>query len=266
MIEGFGISVNRWEPENVLKALDTGLVDAVQVVYNVFDQAPEDELFPACRDSDVAVIARVPFDEGSLTGTLTATRWPKGDWRNLYFTPEQPRARRFRTSSALTPLVPPGSSLPDLALRFILHHPAVSTTIPGMRRCRTSSRTSPPATRPPLGADSDQGPPRPSLGADLAGTVAPSPEERKIVMPHSRRSFLTGTAAAAVAATWPATATPAAAMDPVKRAGPARLRIGLAAYSMRQYLQAKPGAKGAMDLLGFVDWAATLDTDSVELT
>jgi sugar phosphate isomerase/epimerase len=82
-------------------------------------------------------------------------------------------------------------------------------------------------------------------------------------MTHSRRSFLTGTAAAAVATALPA---PAAAMDPVKRAGPTRLRIGLAAYSMRQYLQAKPGTQGAMDLLGFVDWAATLDTDAVELT
>ena len=79
----------------------------------------------------------------------------------------------------------------------------------------------------------------------------------------SRRTFLTGTAAAAVASALP---VPARAMDPVKRAGPSRLRIGLAAYSMRQYLQAKPGTPGAMDLLGFVDWAATLDTDAVELT
>jgi sugar phosphate isomerase/epimerase len=90
-------------------------------------------------------------------------------------------------------------------------------------------------------------------------------------MPHSRRTFLTGTAVAAVAAALSpvragATMTRAAAMDPIKRAGPSRLRIGLAAYSMRQYLQAKPGEKGAMDLLGFVDWAATIDTDSVELT
>jgi sugar phosphate isomerase/epimerase len=85
-------------------------------------------------------------------------------------------------------------------------------------------------------------------------------------MPQSRRSFLTGTAAAAVAAVLPTAAAPVAAMDPVKRAGPARLRIGLAAYSMRQYLQARPGTTGAMDLLGFVDWAATLDTDAVELT
>jgi sugar phosphate isomerase/epimerase len=82
-------------------------------------------------------------------------------------------------------------------------------------------------------------------------------------VPHTRRSFLTGTAAAAVVTALPVAAR---AMDPVKRAGPSRLRIGLAAYSMRQYLQAKPDTKGAMDLLGFVDWAATLDTDAVELT
>ena len=88
LVRAIGISINRWQPANVLKALATDLIDAVQVVYNVFDQAPEDELFPACQRLGVAVIARVPFDEGSLTGTLTAaTTWPKGDWRNLYFTP-----------------------------------------------------------------------------------------------------------------------------------------------------------------------------------
>jgi aryl-alcohol dehydrogenase-like predicted oxidoreductase len=134
VIEAFGISVNRWEPANVLAALETGLVDAVQVVYNAFDQAPEDVLFPACRERDVAVIARVPFDEGSLTGTLTLdAAWPEGDWRNLYFTRGN-LAQTLPRVEALKALVPPGSSLPDLALRFILHHPAVSTTIPGMRR------------------------------------------------------------------------------------------------------------------------------------
>jgi aryl-alcohol dehydrogenase-like predicted oxidoreductase len=134
LIEGFGISVNRWEPTNVLKALDTGLVDSVQVVYNVFDQAPEDELFPVCERLGVAVIARVPFDEGSLTGALhPSSRWPKGDWRNLYFTPENLAATLPRVE-ALSKLVPEGSTLSELALRFILHHPAVSTTIPGMRK------------------------------------------------------------------------------------------------------------------------------------
>jgi aryl-alcohol dehydrogenase-like predicted oxidoreductase len=135
-IRAFGISVNRWQPENVLAAIDTGLIDAVQVVYNVFDQAPEDRLFPACRAANVAVIARVPFDEGSLTGTLTReTRFPEGDWRGTYFTPANLDATLSRVDR-LTPLVPDDSSLPDLALRFILSSPDVSTVIPGMRRAR----------------------------------------------------------------------------------------------------------------------------------
>jgi aryl-alcohol dehydrogenase-like predicted oxidoreductase len=134
LIRAFGISVNRWEPANVLEALETGLVDAVQVVYNIFDQAPEDLLFPACQRLDVGVIARVPFDEGSLTGTLTSdSRWPEGDWRNVYFTPANLAATLPRVD-ALEPLVPEGMDLPGLALRFILAHEAVTTTIPGMRK------------------------------------------------------------------------------------------------------------------------------------
>jgi aryl-alcohol dehydrogenase-like predicted oxidoreductase len=134
LIRAFGISVNRWEATNVLRALETGLVDSVQVVYNVFDQAPVDELFPYCQAHDIAIIARVPLDEGSLTGTLTATsRWPDGDWRNLYFNAEHLAATLARVDR-LKPLVPQGMDLPELALRFILEHPAVSTTIPGMRR------------------------------------------------------------------------------------------------------------------------------------
>ena len=134
LVKAVGISVNRWEPENVLRTLRTGLIDAVQVIYNVFDQAPEDELFPLCRELDVAVIARVPFDEGSLTGTLTKeSTWPKGDWRNLYFVPENlvPTVERVEK---LKPLVPKGATLPGVALRFILANPDVSTVIPGMRR------------------------------------------------------------------------------------------------------------------------------------
>ena len=105
----------------------------MQVVYNVFDQNPEDELFPVCRELGVAVIARVPFDEGSLTGTLTRDRrWPEGDWRNLYFTPDKLAATLDRVD-ALQPDVPPGMTLPELALRFILANPDVTTVIPGMR-------------------------------------------------------------------------------------------------------------------------------------
>jgi aryl-alcohol dehydrogenase-like predicted oxidoreductase len=136
LIKAFGISVNRWEPANVLRALRTGLVDAVQVVYNIFDQAPEDELFPLCQELGVAIIARVPFDEGSLTGTMTMhDTWPKGDWRNLYFTPENLRETLTRVDRVKAD-VPAGMDLPDLALRFTLHHPAVTTVIPGMRTVR----------------------------------------------------------------------------------------------------------------------------------
>jgi len=132
--------VNRWEATNVLRALGTGLVDSVQVVYNVFDQAPEDELFPYCQQHDIAIIARVPFDEGSLTGTLTPdSRWPEGDWRNSYFNKDHLAATLTRVER-LMPLVPDGMDLPELALRFILEHPAVSTTIPGMRRPRHVER------------------------------------------------------------------------------------------------------------------------------
>jgi aryl-alcohol dehydrogenase-like predicted oxidoreductase len=135
-IAAVGVSVNRWEPENGMEALRTGLIDAVQVIYNIFDQAPQDELLPLCRERNIGVIARVPFDEGSLTGTLTRdTRWPEGDWRNTYFVPENLAASVDR-AEALRPLLPAGMSMPELALRWILADPRVSTIIPGMRKVR----------------------------------------------------------------------------------------------------------------------------------
>ena len=134
LIRALGISINRWEPWNALRTLRTGLIDSVQVIYNIFDQAPEDELFPLCRERKVGVIARVPFDEGTLTGTLTKdSRWPEGDWRNTYFVPANliPSVER---ADALKPLVPPGMTMAEMALRFILSQPDVSTVIPGMRQ------------------------------------------------------------------------------------------------------------------------------------
>ena len=114
----------------------SGLIDAVQVIYNIFDQNPEDELFPACAEMDVAVIARVPFDEGTLTGTLTKeSTWPEGDWRNIYFVPENLSASVERAEK-LKAMLPSGMSLPSMALRFILSNPHVSTIIPGMRKLR----------------------------------------------------------------------------------------------------------------------------------
>jgi aryl-alcohol dehydrogenase-like predicted oxidoreductase len=142
-VNAVGISINRWEPWNGIKAVRSGLIDSVQVIYNIFDQNPEDELFPACREMDVAVIARVPFDEGTLTGTLTKdSSWPEGDWRNIYFVPENliPSVER---AEALKELLgrwneahrdEPEITMPELALRFILSNPDVSTIIPGMRK------------------------------------------------------------------------------------------------------------------------------------
>jgi len=136
LVRGIGISINRWQPANALKALATDLIDSVQVVYNIFDQAPEDELFVECRKRRIAVIARVPFDEGSLTGTLTATTtWPEGDFRNIYFQAPNLQNTVDRVER-LRPVVPEGITMPELALRHILQNPDVTTVIPGMRKRR----------------------------------------------------------------------------------------------------------------------------------
>jgi aryl-alcohol dehydrogenase-like predicted oxidoreductase len=135
-VRAVGISINRWEPWNGIRAVRDGVVEAVQVIYNIFDQNPEDELFPACREKDVAVIARVPFDEGTLTGALTLdSKWPKGDWRNTYFVAENLKAS-VAHAEALKPLLRDGLTMPEMALRFILNNKDVSTIIPGMRKRR----------------------------------------------------------------------------------------------------------------------------------
>jgi aryl-alcohol dehydrogenase-like predicted oxidoreductase len=141
LINAIGISINRWEPWNGVRAVRSGQIDAVQVIYNIFDQNPEDELFPACREMNVAVIARVPFDEGTLTGTLTKdSKWPEGDWRNTYFVPENliPSVERAdavkKTLDEWNRERGTKITMPELALRFILGSDDVSTIIPGMRK------------------------------------------------------------------------------------------------------------------------------------
>ena len=135
-IAAMGISLNRWEPENGIQAVSTGCIDAVQVIYNIFDQAPEDVLFPYCEQNDIAVIARVPFDEGTLTGAIThKTTFPEGDWRGTYFVPENLKASADR-ADLLRPVVPSTMSMAEMALRFILENKTVGTIIPGMRKAR----------------------------------------------------------------------------------------------------------------------------------
>ena len=138
----------------------------MQVIYNIFDQAPEDELFPLCRELDVAVIARVPFDEGTLTGTLTKdSRWPEGDWRNTYFVPENLMPSVDR-AEALQPLVPAGMTMPEMALRFILQQPRRGDGHPGHAApCSTCDANIATSDAGPLPAGADGAAARASVGS-----------------------------------------------------------------------------------------------------
>jgi aryl-alcohol dehydrogenase-like predicted oxidoreductase len=153
LFRAVGISINRWEPWNGVRAVQSGLIDSVQVMYNIFDQNPENELFPACAAHDVGVIARCPLDQGSLTGTLRLdSRWPEGDWRNKRFNPETLKST-VAHADALKALAPPGMTLPEMALRFILNNATVSTIIPGMRKVKNVEENLHSAGQGPLPLD-----------------------------------------------------------------------------------------------------------------
>lgn len=153
-IRAFGVSVNDHEPDSVLQLVATGEIDSVQVIYNLFDQSPAERLFPLCQEHGVAVIARVPFDEGSLTGAFTRdTRFPRGDWRAGYFKGVR-LAETVERVERLTPYLRPGvPTLSALALQFILGHPAVSVVIPGMRRAAHVETNAAAVTGPGLTPD-----------------------------------------------------------------------------------------------------------------
>jgi aryl-alcohol dehydrogenase-like predicted oxidoreductase len=140
-IRCFGVSINDHEPANALRLVRSGLVDSVQVIFNVFDQSPEDELFPACREHDVGVLARVPLDEGGLTGRITPdTTFPEGDFRARYFRDDR-KAEVFERAQAIADdLGIELDELPAVALRYILSSDAVSSVIPGMRSVRNVER------------------------------------------------------------------------------------------------------------------------------
>jgi aryl-alcohol dehydrogenase-like predicted oxidoreductase len=140
-IRFFGISINDHQPANGLLLVESGAVDTVQVIYNVFDQSPEDELFPACRERGVGVIARVPLDEGGLTGRIGLdTEFTGDDFRAEYFRGDRKREVHERTTAIASDLGIGTDELADTALRFILSEPAVSTVIPGMRSLRNVER------------------------------------------------------------------------------------------------------------------------------
>jgi len=140
-IRFFGVSTNDHEPQNVIRLIETGVVDTVEVIYNVFDQSPEDKLLPLCQERGVGVIVRVPFDEGGLTGTITPdTEFEEGDFRNDYFRGERKREVYERVRRITRGLGVEEDEIPEIALRYILSHPAVSTVIPGMRSVRNVER------------------------------------------------------------------------------------------------------------------------------
>jgi len=133
-IDRFGISINDHEPDTALSVVRAGRVDTVQVIYNIFDPTPAARLFPLCLEKNVGVIVRCPFDEGGLTGAVgLRSHFEAGDWRANYFTGLR-RGRLALHVGRLRRLLDGDGTLPELALRFCLSNPAVSTVIPGMRR------------------------------------------------------------------------------------------------------------------------------------
>jgi aryl-alcohol dehydrogenase-like predicted oxidoreductase len=133
-IRFLGISINDHQPDSALRIGISGKVDTFQVIYNIFDQTPEYELFPMCERERIGVIVRVPFDEGALTGTITeSTVFPDGDFRNRYFRGSRRKQVVEHADRLQTLLGPEAQTLPELALRYCLQPPVVSTVIPGMR-------------------------------------------------------------------------------------------------------------------------------------
>lgn len=131
----FGISINDHQPENGILAGETGLIDSFQVIFNLFDQAPADRLLPFCLEKNISVIARVPFDEGALTGNVKPdTEFPPKDFRNHYFRGERKEQvwERVRKISEITNSET--DSIAEAALRYLISFEAVTTVIPGMRK------------------------------------------------------------------------------------------------------------------------------------
>ena len=140
-IRSFGVSINDHQPANAVGLIETGLLDTVQVIYNVFDQSPEDELLPACQEHGIGVIVRVPFDEGALTGNVTPeTEFDEGDFRNHYFRDDRKGQVQERVRAIISELGASEDEIAEIALRYVLSHPAVSTVIPGMRSVRNVER------------------------------------------------------------------------------------------------------------------------------
>ena len=132
-----GVSINDHDPDSALELIGTGLIDTVQVIYNIFDQSPQRKLFPLCIQKDIGVIVRVPFDEGSLTGAIRAdTKFQPGDFRESYFKGGRKREVAEHVDALKKDLAGVAGSLAEIALQFCLSQQAVSAVIPGMRKVR----------------------------------------------------------------------------------------------------------------------------------
>jgi len=137
----FGVSINDNQPENAIKLIETGVVDTVQVIYNIFEESPEDRLFPACERHNVGVIVRVALDEGGLTGKITPdTTFEESDFRSNYFQGDRKRQVYERVQKIASDLSISLDQMAETALRYVLSHTAVSTVIPGMRSVRNVER------------------------------------------------------------------------------------------------------------------------------
>jgi aryl-alcohol dehydrogenase-like predicted oxidoreductase len=134
-IRAIGVSVNDWDAYGGVGLGKSGLVDSIQVIYNIFEQRPAERLFPAVLESHTGIIVRVPFEEGLLTGALKpGYKFAEGDWRASWLTPERLEEAEPRIESLKQFLAPDHPTLAALALKFCLSHPATTTVIPGMRR------------------------------------------------------------------------------------------------------------------------------------
>ncbi len=132
--QAVGVSINDHQPDSALDIIQTGLIDTVQVIYNIFDQTPEKNLFPLAMERDIGVIARVPLDEGGLTGKIDVfTQFEPGDFRAGYFKGDRKNQVAERVAAIQHDLEIREDALPEVALRFCLSHPAVTSVIPGMR-------------------------------------------------------------------------------------------------------------------------------------
>jgi aryl-alcohol dehydrogenase-like predicted oxidoreductase len=150
-VRAVGISINDHQPDSAIEIINTGLIDSVQVIYNIFDQTPEKNLFPLTQEKNIGVLARVPFDEGSLTGTIAEdSQFEHGDFRAFYFRGDRKKQVVDRVDALKKDLGNANGALPEIALRFCLSHPAVTTVIPGMRRVKNAEMNAAAPDKGPL--------------------------------------------------------------------------------------------------------------------